>query len=424
MAKSSIQDIIIERKKRKLPSASLHSGGKRPLPPRPPVHERYERERSGTPRRRFALYALAGIAFIVLLFSLSIFFVGAEVEVYPKEREISVERTVAASKEGSTPLHFETLELKDSASLKATATGTKEVRKKASGTIVVYNEYDGNPQRLIKNTRFETPDGKIFRIDAPIVVPGMTVSGGKQIPGSVEVVVYADEPGEEYNIGKTDFTLPGFKGGARYSKFYGRSKTAMQGGMIGTTFAVSEKDEANARATLTADLTERLIKNAKENVPADFVLYRDGIFLDFGDLKVTGTESKEVTITMEGTLRAVILNRGSLAKYLAQTEIRDFDGSPVESSSLDDLTVTVKDKMRLDVENLGTISLTLSGPVTIVWDFDEAALKDDLRGKPKKNFESVLAKYRAIDRAELTISPFWAQTLPENADDIAITRGQ
>ncbi|MBX4215595.1 hypothetical protein KW797_01455 [Candidatus Parcubacteria bacterium] len=427
MAKPSIQDIFIEkRKKRPSASAASHGGGKHRLPPRPrhpSLAERFDKERENRPRRRYVLYALAGVAFVFFLFSLSIFFVGATVTVYPKEREITVARTVTASKSGATPLHFETLELSDTASMKAAATGTKEVRKKASGTIIVYNAYDGNAQRLIKNTRFETPDGKIFRIDAPIVVPGMTTVSGKSVPGSVEAIVYADEPGPEYNIGKTDFTLPGFKGSPRYDKFYARSKTVMQGGQIGTTFAVSEKDEADATAALTARLKDSLEKKAKENVPADFVLYQDAMFFDYDDIKVTGAEgAREVTIEEKGTLRALIMNRASVAKYLAQAEIRDFNGLPVESPTLDRLNFVLKDKAKLDPTELGAVSFGLSGTTTIVWSYDEKALKSDLLGKPKKNFQSILGKYKAIDKAALTISPFWAQTLPDSEDDIQIVR--
>ena len=34
---------------------------------------------------------------------------------------------------------------------------------------------------------------------------------GKNIPGSVDVKVYANEPGEKYNIGLSDFTIPVLK---------------------------------------------------------------------------------------------------------------------------------------------------------------------------------------------------------------------
>ena len=53
------------------------------------------------------------------------------------------------------------------------------MERKASGQIIVYNAYNDNNQKLIKNTRFETPDGKIYRIQASIIVPGTKVEEGK-----------------------------------------------------------------------------------------------------------------------------------------------------------------------------------------------------------------------------------------------------
>ena len=42
--------------------------------------------------------------------------------------------------------------------------GTERVEERAHGRITVVNNYSATPVKLIKNTRFETPDGLIFRI--------------------------------------------------------------------------------------------------------------------------------------------------------------------------------------------------------------------------------------------------------------------
>ena len=82
----------------------------------------------------------------------------------------------------------------------------KEIERRASGKIIVFNNYSTNSQRLIARTRFETLEGKIYRIRDAVVVPGISDKDGRKTPGSIEVTVFADEPGEEYNIGYTDFT--------------------------------------------------------------------------------------------------------------------------------------------------------------------------------------------------------------------------
>lgn len=420
-----VSDIFIENKKRRIEISRgdypARPAAPRREPPRKPPKPPRDEWAPEPKRRRWGYYLAAVLGLAVFFFALSFFFVGATVTAYPKQKIVTIDQTVQASKDGPTPLHFETLELSDKESLTSTATGQKEVRKKASGTIIVYNAYNGNSQKLIKNTRFETIDGKIYRIDAPIVVPGVHLEDGKSVPGSVEAMVYADEPGKEYNIGKTDFTLPGFKGTDRYTKFYARSKTDMRGGDIGLAYTISDEDAKAAEATLRQRLNEKLTEAVKQNIPPGFIFYSNSGDVEYGELLITGGgDSKQVTVTEEARLHALIWSRDSLAKLIAQATIRDFDGSPVTSPSLDTLALTVKNKDTVDFETPGTISVRLAGPATIVWTFDEGALKNDLRGKQKSAFQSVLGKYRGIDRAELSLTPFWARSLPGKADDIAV----
>ncbi|MEK7558582.1 MAG: hypothetical protein AAB507_02030 [Patescibacteria group bacterium] len=418
MPKLIIDDILAPKRPRRFPAPPLRNerGGSR--------HEREPRFRENikipsSGKRPYKIFLIAGLAFIFLLFSLSIFFVGATVTIYPKQKTVSLNKTLLASKSGSTPLRFETIEMSSTERVESQATGLKEIKKKAQGTIIVYNSYNSKAQKLIKNTRFETNDGKIYRIDGSIVVPGITVSNGKTIPGSVETIVYADEPGEEYNIGRTDFTIPGFKGDPKYQKFYARSKTDMQGGMIGSIYSVSDEDAESAKALLKKRLNETLLKDARKNTPPEFILYNNGTFFDFDDIKTVGKEGeKKVTIEETGKIYALIFNREALAKYIAQTSIQNFDGSAVTSPTLDGLTFGIKDKELIDYQNISNISVTFSGTTTIVWSFDQKALLGDLLGKTKKSFQPILAKYLGIDKAELVITPFWAHSFPDKPERI------
>ena len=132
----------------------------------------------------------------------------------------------------TTGLSFEVMQLNAEESGLVTATGISSGGQKASGKITVYNNYGSAPQKLITNTRFQTKDGKIYRIKGAISVPGM---------GMTEATVYADQAGEEYNIVPTEFTLPGLKGGARFEKVFAKSKTAMSGGSSGNARVVKRR---------------------------------------------------------------------------------------------------------------------------------------------------------------------------------------
>jgi len=379
--------------------------------------------RKGRSHWRTYFFAALTAAFLVFLFfSLSVFFSGATVTVYPKKQVVSVDKSAVAGTEGNVPLKLKIVQVSKKESAEADATGQKEENKKASGTIIVYNAYGRNSQKLIKNTRFETPDGKIYRINSSITVPGMTVSEGKDIPGSVEAVVYADEPGEEYNIGRTDFTIPGFKGDPRYQKFYARSKTDMRGGMKGFVYTISDDDTRDITALLEKRLTESLLKEAAKNTAPEYVLFGSTGFFDWSDIKVTSNpgNEKKVTVEKSGTLYIPVWERAALAKYIAQASIKGYAGEPVTSPNLDTLTVGVKDTSAFSASKPGNINVSLKGTTTIVWLFDQDSLIKDLGGQPKQNFQAILKKYQGIDKAELVVTPFWKRAIPEGEEDVSI----
>lgn len=69
----------------------------------------------------------------------------------------------------------------------------------AKGTVRIINNYSRS-QTLVKTTRLLTADNKLYRIDKTITVPAKS---------EMSVGVYADQPGQEYAIGPTKFSIPG-----------------------------------------------------------------------------------------------------------------------------------------------------------------------------------------------------------------------
>ena len=92
-----------------------------------------------------------------------------------------------------------------------------------------------------------------------VTIPGTKVENGKTVPGSKEVDVVADKAGAEYNIGLTDFTIPGFKGSPKFETVFARSKTEMTGGYVGNSQIVTK----NAVDIAVAELVVEANKNLK-----------------------------------------------------------------------------------------------------------------------------------------------------------------
>ncbi|MEK7556050.1 MAG: hypothetical protein AAB523_02045 [Patescibacteria group bacterium] len=392
---------------------------------KPRVRERLiiEERRGG---RRILLWSAALFAALVLVFSFLSLFTGANVTITPKQDTGVIEGEFSAYKEPAPgELAFDVMILAKDEGKDIPATKERQVERKASGNIIVYNKHSTAAQPLIKNTRFEAPEGKIYRIKESVSIPGTKVEAGKMIPGSLEVTVYADEPGESYNIGLSDFTIPGFKGSPQYENFYARSKTEMTGGFSGVVKYPSEEDIKVAREELQNTLKEQLLAEANVQKPDNFILYEDGIFISYeGEDKIEETSDDTARITERATLNGVIFNKDELAKFIAKQALQNrYDGSAVTIPNVDQITFNVVDKQSASPFDK-SISFSLSGTVNVIWTVDEEGLKAALVGKPKKGlqFQEVLAAFPYIQRAEASIKPFWKRTFPDSVDKIHINQ--
>ena len=440
MAKRILQDVVTAvhpgKKVEVRSSDTIKNSTKRPsMDVRMPsaTHEREYGNRQnsgGTGGRfdsgfsRFAIWGVAAGAVAFLLFVLLSFFSGTVVKVVPLQENITVSGNFFAQKnaeEGALP--FKLIMLEDSLPGEVPTSEEKEVERKASGDIMIYNTYSSKSQKLIKRTRFETSDGKIYRINKSTVVPGTTVQNGKIVPGSVEVTVYADIPGEEYNIDLTDFTIPGFKGDPRFDKFYARSKTPMKNGFSGTVKTASSKDIARVEEELQNSLKETLLAQARSQVPGDFILYDNAVFFSFKDLDdLTYGTKNSIDITERGSLYGVLLNKNELSKHIATNLITTYDDSDVFARGLEELKFDVSGQEKFDPVGDSELAFTLTGPVTVVWEVDETALARDLAGTSKADFLNTIGGYSNIQKAEATVKPFWKKVFPENSEDIAIRK--
>ncbi len=422
-----------------LPPGARRSVRNIPVPPRAyryndaPEEEPQEEEPikvrlpkgGGRNSARWWLWGTVAVSIVVLLSVVAIALSGATVTVTLKSVPVEI-----SSLEGTaitatttvgvylpyTPLIVEAVE---TATLEPE--GSKRVERKASGTIIIYNNFSSATQRLIKNTRFETPDGKIYRIQESIVVPGQTTSGVKKLPGSIEAVVYADQAGESYNIGLSDFTVPGFKSSPdRYTGFYARGKTPMDGGFVGVAPFVSPEKVSAARASLRKALEEKLVADAKGKISADSVMLTGGYaFVSRSESETEGADEK-VEVTERGTLTGFVFTKAALASYIARRAVLRYDDAPVSFNAAETLAFSFLNKADFGKNADGRVLFGLDGSGEIVWNLDADRLKAELSGKAKSDTVSVLASYGAIERSQVVIRPFWKKAFPDNIKKISV----
>src|SRR3989344_3183569 len=263
---------------------------------------------------------------------------------------------------------FDVMTLTKTNSAQVPATGEEKVSERASGKIVIYNNYSTASQRLITNTRFQTTDGLIFRVASPVVVPGMKKQGTEVTPGSIEAEVFADETGEKYNIGLTDFEIPGFRGSPQFGKIFARSKTPMSGGFEGTRPTADPQAVEGARKTLREALQKELTAQSHSEKPEGFLLHDNLVFVTFTSKPDTG-DGSSMTLTEEATLHGVLIESQSLATLIARSVIPGFSGNSFEFLSPTALTIQAS-SVEGNVWEQDSLTLNVVGKTTLVGAYD------------------------------------------------------
>lgn len=369
---------------------------------------------------RGVLWGAAFIFLMLLGFAVATGFSGATVTVTPKTALVEVNHEFVASRLNTAKIALETASLRETAESVIPADTTKNVSERASGRIIVYNNYSEKPQRLIKNTRFADPEGLVYRISESIVVPGYRRVDSKVIPGSIETAVYADSPGKEYNIGLSDFTVPGFKtDAARYGGFYARSKTPMEGGFDGVQRVPSDDAIAAARSKLREDMSAKLREKAAHSVPEGFVLYDGALGLSFESVHPI-IDGEKATIRETVVATTYLINEADLKKAIAERALPTQAGLPVDFPDIAGLRFTLNEQPRED-RTAETLRFKLTGGVRAVWQFDRDKLEQSLLGKQKGDLASVLSAFPTIEKVDLIVRPFWKRSFPTDPAKMDIT---
>lgn len=367
--------------------------------------------------------AIAGVVAVIGIFAYGIISYAAFVKISLKHADVALNnREFQAAADVSDAIPFQIMTLTEEQYVGLIPTGEKNVSTKASGIITIYNEYSAQSQILIKNTRFQAPDGKIYRIDKQVIIPGETISGGKKVPGTIDATIYADGSGPAYNIASTDFTIPGFKGSPRYTKFYAKSKTAIAGGAQGVQKIVSEDDIKQTRMALTDSLKKKLLSKAQAEHPKGTILFQDAIFYTFtdstDDSTVAGTGS--VKFTLKGTLQSVLFDSAALGRKIVGTSSSISQADEIEVQNIKELTFTWKNPGSSVPKTTDKISFILAGSAHAVWVLDTEALKAKLLGVKKADYKLILAQFSGIEKATAKIRPFWKTVFPKNPDKIYV----
>lgn len=367
--------------------------------------------------KAIGIFVLVG----VLLFALTPFLRNAEITVYPKHENVTIQASFTAyNQPASGELGYELLTFETLREETVSASGKEEVEERASGNIVVYNEYSSNPQRLIKNTRFESEAGRIYRIPESVVVPGFTKNGEDIIPGSIVVEVFADESGDAYNLERGDFTIPGLKGSDQFDDMYATVESPIIGGFTGLKFIVEDDVLTTKKEEMITSARDELLKRVQEERPSGTHYFDESAVFSSRSLPSVQAGDEEVVLREEIQLAVPLFINNDFARYIAGSTVVGYEGEPVRAENLENIGFAYASTSTEELLKSEPITFALSGNALLIWDFDTDALKEDLLGSSKTAIPSILGGYPAIIRAESKIRPFWKRSFPQNSDDIEI----
>lgn len=349
----------------------------------------------------------------------------AEIEIWPESEVLTFETKLTIDKIAENVdllnkvIPGKIFEAEKTITEEFSSSGVVLKEKKAEGIIRVYNDYSTSPQVLIARTRFVSADGKLFRTPTKITIPGGHYEKGKLVPGYLDVQVKADQPGPEYNIDPSTFSIPGFAGTARYTKFYGKSFQAMAGGFREEVPQVTQEDLDQAQKILEEKVLKDCKAALKEKISPEFILLDDILdskIIETFSLARPKEELEKFSFQVKASSTALVFKTED-----AENFARDFILSQIpEDKQLYQESLKITYSLENVNLELAKAALSLQMEAKIYSDIDTENLKKGLSRKSLTEAKLFLEDQPQITQVLVKFWPFWVKKVPEDIEKIKI----
>lgn len=363
---------------------------------------------------RFEMIGFLAVLVIgAIVYMLTFVFNSADINIKARAENISQTGNITLNNNASNT-QFEIYEIKAKDTVEVKKSSTVDIKAKAKGYVTIYNNYDSKSQKLVKNTRLSTSDGKIFRIDSTVIVPGKT----GQTPGSIKVLAVADTYGGEYNIAATQFTIPGLKGTPKYNGFYAKSDTNMTGGDVGKRYLISAQDLKDAESKLMPKLESKLRDEVRKYKDENYIAIYETFTINYNNNRADIEKQPDInTLEEEAVARVVIVKKSTIANAIARLNISSYNGN-------DSVSLRNYDVLHLGFagDNWSSSTVTISAEYRgdLVWNVDANKIKSELVGKKVDEFGGIMSRYVGVDTAKPVFRPMWVHTFPNTEKRIEV----
>lgn len=340
--------------------------------------------------------------------------------------EVSVKASVNAfnvETDGDLIVPGEVISSTKNMEMKFLSSGKDRVERRATGEVYIFNEYSSVPQVLVATTRLLTPDGKIYRLNDRVIVPGAQVVGGKLSPSKIKVKVTAYKAGEDYNINpdlNEKWTIPGFKEAGlmdRYRGFYAKPAGPMEGGFVGIRSIPTDEDITKAKEEIRKNLEKTLSSQIIMVNSPEFKILEGASEFRMVEEKINelADEEGKFSVFAAAEMKNFVFKKDDLIKALVKRFLPEIDFElKVLSEKIDYKDIAVDwDK--------GVMNFVVSGSLIFESKLDADNLKSRFLGKNEVEMRSIILGIPGLEKANISLWPFWVKSVPNNPKKVEIT---
>jgi len=369
--------------------------------------------------RKKLFLALAIIPFFVAFLVWAIWFApAAKITITAKTSTAGITRalTLGGTKPTDVPKGIvQTInkQIKKDISVDFTATGKKKMGDKATGTLTLSNADSSDPMNIPLGSVFN--DGIYYFATTVVVdVPGAGVVDGSIVPGTIDVAVQATNVGAEYNLPPSDYV----------STITGITATGgqMAGGNSHDALVVTADDIQKATQALNAltndDVKQQLIAEFvnDESVIADSFAtsYAKPVSLPALDAEAKDGKAK---LTSSATFSIIGIAKSELEAFLKDSvtqQITDPNTQKIYSDGIDNVVFQSYTK----TGKTATVYISATGQIGP--NIDQAAIKEQVRGKQFGDVQALLSTIKGVDNVDIKFSYFWVNTVPDDVKKIDV----
>lgn len=387
-----------------------------------PVTPREDRQKKSISSYLIVIFILAALCGLVYLYGE--FFESAKVTLTKKHQEIVFKNKQFVIQKGDGTIDFEIMITSDKKEKDIILTESDESSSKSKGSVVLYNEFSQTVERIPSGTFLADDEGKTYKTDSSVVIPGYKLDSSKKIiPGQIGVKITAFLPGDAYNGTPENFYITPFKDTAKYKKIYGKLKDPLSGGSSGLVYKLDESSKESLNKIASESFRNDVFKKVRALVPPGYILYEGASKFSYSFDENFVSKTQEAQIELNGDLSVILLKENSLEKNIIKVSLPEIKGEEQNEITVPDinkLEFSFLDKDQIISKDMQSFSFLLNGTFDAVWNPNIEVLKSKLTGIHKKDVLSIFRQDPGISSAIVKIIPPWFKYMPNNPSKIEI----